>query len=66
MRDKPSPVDLDQLWKKLGVALDADEVIFNDKAPEAVIRKAITSLPKSRSGSLSETPRASQGSPSAR
>lgn len=43
MRDKPAPVDLDELWNKLGVALHSDEVIFNDKAPEAAIRKAITS-----------------------
>lgn len=42
MRDKPAPVDLDQLWNKLGVALHSDEVIFNDKAPQAAIRKAIT------------------------
>src|SRR5262245_9819474 len=41
MRDKPSPVDLDQLWKKLGVELKEGKVSFNDKAPQAGIRKAI-------------------------
>src|SRR5205807_8637149 len=42
MRDKPSPVDLDALWQKLGVELKDGKVIFSDKAPEAHIRKAIT------------------------
>jgi hypothetical protein len=42
MRDKPAPVDLDQLWQKLGIAMKDGAVIFNDKAPEANIRKAIT------------------------
>lgn len=42
MRDKPSPVDLDQLWNKLGLAVKDSDVIFNDKAPEAVIRRSIT------------------------
>lgn len=42
MRDKPAPVDLDQLWKKLGIELKDGSVRFNDKAPEASICKAIT------------------------
>lgn len=42
MRDKPAPVDLDQLWEKLGIAVKDGSVAFNDKAPEANIRKAIT------------------------
>ncbi len=42
MRDKPAPVDLDQLWKKLGIAMKDSAVTFDDKAPEANIRKAIT------------------------
>jgi|ERR1051326_3396375 hypothetical protein len=46
MRDKPAPVDLDQLWKKLGVTMKEGSVQFDDKAPEANIRKAIASLPK--------------------
>jgi hypothetical protein len=46
MRDKPAPVDLDQIWKKLGIAMNDGTVTFNDKAPEANIRKAITSPPK--------------------
>src|SRR5205085_4297498 len=40
--DKPVTVDLDSLWKKLGVELKDGRVIFNDQAPEASIRRAIT------------------------
>jgi hypothetical protein len=42
MRDKPDPVDLDGLWKKLGIGVKGDQVVFDDKAPEANIRRAIT------------------------
>lgn len=42
MAGQPSPVDLDQLWQKLGIALQDGKVVFNDKAPEAQIRQAIT------------------------
>jgi hypothetical protein len=42
MRDKPDPVDLDGLWKKLGITVKGDQVVFDDKAPEANIRRAIT------------------------
>ena len=41
-RDKPAPVDLDQLWQKLGIAMKDGSVTYNDKAPEANIRKSIT------------------------
>jgi hypothetical protein len=47
MRDKPTPVDLDQLWTKLGIAMKEGDVAFNDKAPESNIRKAITAPPSS-------------------
>jgi hypothetical protein len=44
MRGQPSPVDLTQLWQKLGVAINADGTVrFDDKASEADIRRAITS-----------------------
>jgi hypothetical protein len=42
MRGDPAPTNLDELWKRLGVKLTSDGVEFNDKAPEADIRKAIT------------------------
>jgi hypothetical protein len=47
MRDKPAPVDLDQLWKKLGIELKDGTVKFNDKAAEASIRIAITASQRS-------------------
>jgi len=46
MRDKPAPVDLDQLWKKLGLAVKDGSVQFDDEAPEANIRKAMAVPPK--------------------
>jgi hypothetical protein len=51
MRDKPAPVDLDQLWKKLGIAMKDGAVTFDDKAPEANIRKAITAASASNTAS---------------
>jgi len=42
MRDTPKAVDLDALWKELGVERTPDGVRFNDSAPFADIRKAIT------------------------
>jgi hypothetical protein len=51
-RDHPVKVDLDQLWQRLGVSINGDKVKFNDKAPLASVRMAITapaqSLPPSR------------------
>lgn len=42
MRDKPVTVDLDALWKKLGVAQKAGRMVYDDGVPGAAIRKAIT------------------------
>ena len=39
---EPVAVDLDNLWKELGVELKDGKLTFNDKAPEASIRRAIT------------------------
>ena len=47
MRDKPAPVDLDELWTKLGIQMKDGSIAFNDKAPEANIRKAITATSSS-------------------
>jgi hypothetical protein len=49
MRDKPAPVDLDQLWTKLGIQMKDGSVAFDDKAPEANIRRAITTPQSSAS-----------------
>jgi hypothetical protein len=45
MADKPVAVDLEGLWKKLGVVRTADGVRFDDTASEAEIRAAITKTP---------------------
>jgi len=43
MGDQPAPVDLEELWKRLGVQRGEDGgVRFDDKAPEANMRRAIT------------------------
>ena len=42
MRDKPAPVDLAKLWSKLGLELKDGNVVTNDSAPGAAIRRAIT------------------------
>jgi hypothetical protein len=53
MRDKPAPVDLDQLWTKLGVSVKDGTAQFDDKAPEANIRKAITAPPSATASTKS-------------
>ncbi|MGB6131879.1 MAG: hypothetical protein WCC14_21745 [Acidobacteriaceae bacterium] len=46
MKDKPVPVDLDAIWKKLGIIRTGeDQVRFDNAAPEAAIRLAITKTP---------------------
>ena len=41
-KDKPVEVDLGKLWRELGVRKNGDSVVFDDKAPLAAVRKAIT------------------------
>jgi len=38
----PDPIDLNALWKKLGVSLQDGKVVYDESAPEAKIRRAIT------------------------
>jgi hypothetical protein len=46
MADAPVAIDLDALWKKLGVIRTGDDQVrFDDSAPEAAIRIAITKTP---------------------
>jgi hypothetical protein len=46
MATKPVTIDLDALWKKLGVVRTGeDQVRFDDSAPEAALRRAITATP---------------------
>ena len=42
MKDQPAPVDLAALWQRLGVRLDGDGVAFDDRAPLAALRRAMT------------------------
>jgi hypothetical protein len=41
-KDKPVTVDLDQIWRELGVSLEGDSVRFDDAATLAAVRKGIT------------------------
>ena len=43
MAGKPMPVDLPDLWKQLGVRREGSQVIFDDTAPLAQVREAISS-----------------------
>lgn len=45
-KDKPTPVDLPKLWGELGVRASNGTVEFDDKAPLAKIREAITAAGK--------------------
>ena len=48
MAQKPKTVDLDALWKSLGVRRDGDGAKFDDSEPLASIRKAITTAKPSK------------------
>jgi hypothetical protein len=48
MRDAPVAPDLPALWKRLGVKLTPDGAEFDDNAPLAGIRRAITTPPAGR------------------
>ena len=53
MRAKPISTDLAQLWRDLGVQRRGRSVVFDNKAPLAHIRRAITAPPtKTPSGTL--------------
>ena len=38
-------VDLEDLWRRLGVVADGREVRFDDRAPLAAVRRSITARP---------------------
>lgn len=42
MKDQPHPVDLEALWRRLGVRMHNGDVILDDAAAEAAVRRAIT------------------------
>ena len=41
MRDRPKPDELDSLWKSLGLSLQDGNVVYNDSAELAAIRKQL-------------------------
>jgi hypothetical protein len=45
MRSTPVTPDLARLWQRLGVRLSGNGVVFDDAAPLAAIRRAITATP---------------------
>ena len=45
MKDAPYPVDLDALWASLGLRMVTDGVEFDDSAPLAAVRVALTQAP---------------------
>jgi hypothetical protein len=46
MKAKPVQTDLNELWRKLGIQVNNGVVTFDDKAPLANVRKAITASRK--------------------
>lgn len=57
MKNEPYPVDLSALWQQLGIQQDGQTVRFNDTAPLAAIREAITyGTPAESPKSALETP----------
>jgi hypothetical protein len=42
MGTKPVSPDLDSLWRDLGLRMQGESLVFDDTAPLAAIRKAIT------------------------
>jgi hypothetical protein len=45
LKDQPEPMDLAAVFAQLGVAMHVDQVAFDDRAPLADIRRAITAPP---------------------
>jgi hypothetical protein len=45
MKASPHPVDLAALWRRLGVVKEGARVRFDDSAPLAAVRRAITTAP---------------------
>ena len=45
MANQPVPVDLEALWRRLGIVPQGDTVRFDDTAPLAALRRSITARP---------------------
>jgi hypothetical protein len=42
MKDSPYPVDLEALWRRLGVRMEDQRIVFDETAPLAAVRRALT------------------------
>lgn len=42
MRDRPLPAEIDSLWRRLGLSQRGTQIVYNDQAPQAEIRRALT------------------------
>jgi hypothetical protein len=42
LRAQPGNIDLEQLWRDLGVRIGSSTVTFDERAPLAAVRRAIT------------------------
>lgn len=52
MKGKPAPVDLEALWRKLGVVYRDNRIYFDERAPLSAVRRAITFGPEAREQTL--------------
>ncbi|NJN46354.1 MAG: hypothetical protein HC808_07635 [Candidatus Competibacteraceae bacterium] len=52
MKGDPVDVDLDDLWHRLGVSITGQHVAFDDTAPLAWLRRALTNGPVGRQTAL--------------
>jgi hypothetical protein len=50
MKDTPTAIDLPALWDQLGIHTQHQEIRFNDRAPLAALRAAITAGDRTRAG----------------
>jgi len=54
MKAAPAPVDLEKVWRDLGVVPGGGGVTFREDAPDAAIRRAITEQPRARLAPVEE------------
>lgn len=57
MKDQPAPTDLEALWQRLGIVREGRGVRFLEDAPEAALRRAMTTPPASARSASSAFPR---------
>jgi predicted metalloprotease with PDZ domain len=57
MGEAPMKVDLDELWRRLGVVADGRDVRFDERAPLAAVRRSIPAPAAGRVAEARSTPR---------